>query len=166
MTKKIYKIFLFSTIGFVLISSCVFGAGFQSFSSESNRASKALNCGNSKVTPASHGWGALYGCIQGNAQTVKWFINEKPNTGQVENIKFMWNDWFKDFGDGLHADKIEAQNALKVLIKLYAPQKGKEIEQIFWGNINKTIESDDFILKYTYSRGPAIDERMIVITPK
>ncbi|HFD88170.1 MAG TPA: hypothetical protein ENJ35_10925 [Gammaproteobacteria bacterium] len=131
---------------------------------ESKRATKELHCSNPKITPASYGMGALYGCIQGEAQTVKWFINEVSNSNRVKNIKLMWNDWFKDIGYGLHADKREAQRALKVLIKLYAPKKGKEVEKAFWGNRDATIESGDFLLKYTYTRGPAIDARLIVVT--
>ncbi|EHA17006.1 hypothetical protein HAL1_03227 [Halomonas sp. HAL1] len=110
--------------------------------------------------------GALYGCIQGKAETVKWFINEIPDTGRVENIKLMWNDWFKNIGYGLHADKREAEKALEALIQMYAPQKASEVQQTFWANSNKTIESDGFVLKYTYSRGPSIDERLIVVTSK
>ncbi|MCG8613584.1 MAG: hypothetical protein MI864_23985, partial [Pseudomonadales bacterium] len=163
---KTYKMLALSVLVFLLVSGKVFGAGFQSFSSESSAATKALNCRNSNITPASFGMGALYGCIQGKAETVKWFINEVPDTGRVKNIKLMWNDWFKNIGYGLHADKREAEKALKALIQMYAPQKAKEVQQAFWGNSNKTIESDGFVLNYTYSRGPAIDERLIVVTSK
>jgi hypothetical protein len=163
---KIHKKLALSATGVLLLSGIAFGAEFHSFSTESSTATKALNCRNSKVTPASYGMGALYGCIQGKAETVKWFINEAPNTGRVENVKLMWNDWFKDIGYGLHADKQEAEKALKALIKMYAPQKAKEVQQAFWGSSNKAIESDGFVLKYTYSRGPAIDERLIVVTGK
>jgi len=99
-------------------------------------------------------------------ETVKWFINEAPKTNQVKNIKFLWNDWFKDMGFGIHSDKEEAQKALKVLIKLYAPEKSREVHSAFFGKTAKTITSSGFILKYTYDRGPAIDERMIIVTEK
>ncbi len=139
---------------------------FQPFSAESNNASKALKCQRPKVTPASYGMGALYGCIQGKAETVKWFINEVTDTGRVANVKLMWNDWFKNTGYGVHADKQEAEKALNALIQMYAPQKGQVIEQAFWGSSNKTIETDYFIMEYTYSRGPAIDERLFIVTSK
>lgn len=144
----------------------VSGQGFDSFSSESEKSAQELRCHNSKTTPASYGMGALYGCIQGEAQTVKWFINEIPNTNRVENVKLMWNDWFKDRGHGVHADKKEAQNALKILIRMYAPDKSKELNMAFKGSQDKTIRAANYILKYTYSRGPAIDERLIEITEK
>lgn len=160
---KIYRKLL---LAIILISGSAFGAEFKLFTTESNTATKELNCRNSKVTPASYGMGSLYGCIQGKAETVKWFINEVPNTGHVKNVKLMWNDWFKNIGYGLHADKQEAEIALKLLIKLYAPRKSSEVKEAFWGSSNKTIEGDGFVLKYTYSRGPAIDERLIVVTSK
>lgn len=99
-------------------------------------------------------------------ETVKWFINETPNSKHVSNVKFLWNDWFTDMGYGLHPDKNEAQKALNVLIKLYAPEKTKELNKLFFGNISKNVTSAKFIIKYTYERGPAIDERMIIVTEK
>ncbi len=110
--------------------------GFDSFHAEAETAKNKLECPNSvdsDITPASFdGDGSLYGCIQGKMETVKWFINEIPNSNRVSNVKFMWNDWFKDMGYGLHPDKQEAQKALKVLIKLYAPEKAKELNKTFF----------------------------------
>lgn len=144
--------------------------GFDSFRAEAENAKNKLECPNSvdsDITPAAYdGDGALYGCVQGKAQTVKWFINEVPNSNRVSNVKFMWNDWFKDMGYGLHPDKQEAQKALKVLIKLYAPEKSKELNKTFFGNSSKTITLARFTIKYTYDHGPAIDERMIVVTER
>ncbi len=99
-------------------------------------------------------------------ETVKWFINEIPESNQVKNVKFLWNDWFKDVGFEMHSDKEEAQKALKVLIKLYAPEKSKEVYSAFFGDTSKTITSAKFILEYTYDRGPVIDERMVIVTEK
>jgi hypothetical protein len=144
--------------------------GFGSFRSEAETAKKELQCPNSvdsDITPALYeGAGSLYGCIQGKMETVKWFINESPKPNEVKNVKFLWNDWFKDMGFGIHSDKEEAQKALKVLIKLYAPEKSKEVYGAFFGNTSKTITSAKFVLEYTYDRGPAIDERMIIVTEK
>ena len=142
--------------------------GFRSFHAAAETTKNKLECPksvDSDITPASfEGDSALYGCILGKAETVKWFINENPASKRISNVKFLWNDWFKDMGYGLHSDKQEAQNALKVLIELYAPEKAKELNKLFLGNIDKTITSNRFTLKYTYDRGPAIDERMIVVT--
>jgi hypothetical protein len=144
--------------------------GFGSFRSEAETAKKELQCPNSvdsDITPALYdGAGDLYGCIQGKMETVKWFINEIPKSNQVRNVKFLWNDWFKDMGFGIHSDQEEAKKALKVIIKLYAPEKSKEVYNAFFGNTSKTITSTKFILEYTYDRGPAIDERMIIVTEK
>jgi len=143
---------------------------FTSFRSEANTAKKEIECPNSvasDMVPAMWGDGALYGCILGKNETVKWFINENtPNSNQVKNVKFLWNDWFKDRGHGRHPDKKEAKKTLKALIKLYAPKKSKEVYSVFFGNTSKTIIAANFILNYTYIRGPAIDERMIIVTKK
>ncbi|MEY3880413.1 MAG: hypothetical protein RIQ94_1209 [Pseudomonadota bacterium] len=141
---------------------------FGSFRAEAEVAKNKLECPNSvdaDITPALYdGAGALYGCIQGKMETVKWFINEIPKSNRVRNIKFLWNDWFTDMGYGLHSDKLEAQKALNVLIKLYAPEKEKELNNSFFENSDKTITATKFTLKYTYDHGSAIDERMIVVT--
>jgi len=103
----------------------------------------------------------------GEMQTVKLFINENSSLNKVYNVKFLWNDWFIDKGfGGVHADKEEAEKAVQALIKLYAPDKSEEIRNIFFGNVNKTISTSRFIIEYTYERGPAIDERMIIVTEK
>jgi len=141
-------------------------SNFATFSVESKKATTELRCEKPTLTPASHSWGKLYGCIQGEAETVKWFINEVPNTERVKNVKFLWNDWFIDTGFGVHADQFEALAVLNYLIDMYAPNQAEEIDEAFWRNQNKIIQNDNFILKYTWERGPAIDERMIIITSK
>ncbi len=142
--------------------------GFGLFNTEAEMVKNRLSCPNSvdsDITPALDAdTGALYGCIQGKMETVKWFINEVPNSNHISNVKFLWNDWYKDMGYGLHSDKQEAKTALKLLIQLYAPEKEKELNKIFFGNKSITINSSKFIIKYTYSHGPAIDERMIIVT--
>lgn len=163
---KPYKILLITIFLIMFSGNISYSAEFKSFYGESDRATSELRCKKSKVTPASNGWGALYSCIQGKAETVKWFINEIPGSNKVKNIKFLWNDWFKDMGYGIHSDKHEAQNALNVLITLYAPQKNEEINNAFWGNKDETIVTDSFVIEYTYYRGYEIDERMIVVSRK
>lgn len=166
ITMKLKKIIALAFLVLLMYGGNAFCQGFESFSAESKNVTKELRCHDSKITPASNEFGALYGCIQGSAKTVKWFINEIPNTNRVKNVKLMWNDWFKDRGYGIHADKSNAQKALTVLIKLYAPQQGKEIEKAFWGKNERAIETKNFVLKYSYYRGPAIDERLIIVTEK
>lgn len=138
-----------------------------SFQKEADRATKMLNCKDVKITPAGYGLGALYGCITGSAKTVKFFINEKAkDVGKVDNVKLMWNDWFVDIGYGKHADKSDAKAYVKTFAKLYAPKIEKKLESIFFSNSNVTMEVDDYQIAYTYSRGPKIDERLLVLTSK
>ena len=141
---------------------------FGLFNEEAEIVKNRLGCPNSvdsDITPPLDGeTGALYGCIKGKMETVKWFINETPNSNHVSSVKFLWNDWFKDIGYGLHSDKQEAKKALKLLIELYVPEKESELNKIFFGNKSITINSSKFTIQYTYDHGPAIDERMIVVT--
>jgi hypothetical protein len=140
--------------------------GMLGFQVEADRATKVLSCPRPGITPASSGLGALYGCIAGTAETVKFFINEAEGTGQVKNVKLMWNDWFIDIGYGMHADKKEAQAFVKAFAKLYAPNVEKKLMTIFFSNSNTTMEVGDYQIVYTYNRGPKIDERLFVLTPK
>lgn len=143
----------------------VFG-DFQSFQEEANRATKELSCQRPKISPASSGLGALYGCITGPAETVKFFINEVEGTGSVKNVKLMWNDWFIDVGYGKHADKKQAEAFVKSFAKLYAPKMEKELLSTFFANTNKTLKAGSYQIAYTFSHGPKIDERLLVVTPQ
>jgi hypothetical protein len=140
--------------------------GELSFSVEASRAANILPCDESKTISASDGLGEMYSCISGAAQTVKFYINEDPATGSVKNIKLIWNDWFKDVGYGVHADYVFAISMLDAVLTLYPTQDASQIKQVFLANQNRTFWTDQFGLVYTYQRGPAIDERMLVITPK
>jgi hypothetical protein len=150
---------------FACFAQSAFG-GMLSFQAEAERATKALSCPRPKITPASSDLGVLYGCIAGSAETVKFFINEAEGTGQVKNVKLMWNDWFVDIGYGIHADKKEGQAFVKTFAKLYAPNMEKKLTAIFFSNSNTTVEVGDYQIAYTYSRGPKIDDRLLALTPK
>lgn len=135
------------------------------FQKEVERSKAVLSCKSTKITPESSGWGALFGCIGGEAETVKFFINEEPGTGRVSTTKFLWNDWFKDRGYGLHADAKAADKMIHDLIKLYPSDHDKALLKAFKGKKNLTLEGNGYRFEYTFDRGPAIDERMIVVTP-
>lgn len=135
------------------------------FEQEVERVKGVLSCRSSKITPASDGWGALYGCIGGQAETVKFFINEEQGTGKVKSMKFLWNDWFKDRRYGIHADAKDADKMVHDLVKLYPSPNDKVLLLAFKGKKNVTQEGSGYRFEYTYDRGPAIDERMIVVTP-
>lgn len=156
---------------FILIFTLTFASyqalAFDSFSNESSKITKLLKCEKPKTSPAvDSGWGALYSCIGGNAETVKFFINEEAGTGKVKNIKFMWNDWTKDKGYGKHTDSKTAKKWIKILAATYAPKKQKEIISTFFSKADKEINDGNYSLKYSYHVGPAIDERIIIITLK
>lgn len=155
---------------FIVLLACALfslnGAAFDRFSAETQRVTGKIKCSHPKITPGSGSWGALYGCVGGRSQTVKWFINEEAGTGKVKNVKFMWNDWTKDGGFGTHADKALARAWVSVLGTMYAPRKVDEVLNAFFSDSGTTIDGESHLLKYTHRSGPGIDERMIVVVEK
>ena len=140
---------------------------FVSFTKERMKVSAYLGCTNPRINEGSKDYGALYSCIGGKAETVKFFVNERPNSGgKVKNVKFLWNDYTKDLGYGLHADAAVAKRWAMHLADMYAPDKSKDVLRAFAGKKNEIIESATHVLAYTYHRGPAADERMYVVTKK
>lgn len=154
----------------IVVLSSVVGAGaevvrFEPFRQEVAALERAASC-RGKLTPAGDGLGALYGCIKGRAQTAKLFVNERVGTGQVGNVKVMWNDWFQDRGSGVHADRAEAAELVAAVLSRYAPRTRVRIADAFFANVGVTFNDGAFAFTYTYRRGPAIDERLLVITQK
>tara|TARA_R110000796_G_scaffold241303_4_gene362819 strand:+ start:8791 stop:9396 length:606 start_codon:yes stop_codon:yes gene_type:complete len=137
-----------------------------SFKAETTRVTSALSCSQPKITPASLGLGALYGCITGSAETVKFFINEEAGTGQIQDVKLMWNDWFVDIGYGIHTDQKEARIFVKTFSQLYAPELENKLTAAFFSKSNAAFNTDNYHIEYKYHRGPKIDERLIIATPK
>jgi hypothetical protein len=136
---------------------------FQKFASDLNNV---LSCKYTKTTPPDELGGTLYMCIAGKAETAKVFINKDEKTGKVENLKIMWNDWFKDAGYGIHPDKKEATGSINLLGKRLTPALTAQMLKAFEGKATATFSTDAWDVKYTYNRGPAIDERLFVFTPK
>ena len=138
------------------------------FSREAARVTKTLPCSYPKLTAAesSLGWGKMYGCIAGPAETGKFFVNERIGTGKIKNIKLIWNDWFVDVGYGIHADEIQAREWVGSFSSLYAKGGKRELMEIFFGVEDRTLSLENYSLVFTYRRGPRIDERLFVLTPK
>jgi hypothetical protein len=149
----------------VIFSSSIlsFAEGFQKYSQEVSFAKMMLECSKEKVLPPMKGFGALYICTLGDANTIKWFVSEKPNTGKVLNIGMLWNDWKSNEGHGIHSDLQEAKEALAFLIDMYAPTRKKEIEKAFWGSQSDEFSTSDFLIYYTHKAGLKKDERLIVL---
>jgi hypothetical protein len=125
-----------------------------------------LSCKYTKTTPPDELGGTLYMCIAGKAETAKVFVNKDEKTGMVLNLKIMWNDWFKDTGYGIHPDKPEAVGFINVVGSRLSPSITAQLLKAFEGNAPATFSADTWSVKYTYKRGPAIDERLFVFTPK
>ena len=140
---------------------------FESFDAESNKVTQNIGCIKPKFNGASPGWGRLYSCIGGKEETVKIFTNEESDIkNKVKNVKFLWNDYTKNIGYGIHADAAIAKAWAASVATMYAPLQVEKVLKVFKSKKSTIIESENYILKYTYSVGPAIDERMFVITKK
>ena len=139
--------------------------GFRSFNEEVRRVDKAVSCTNLGIVPPIGGSGRLYGCIMGFAQTAKFFINEsEANDNTVQDIKVMWNDWWKDSGYGQHADEAEAFMMVGALARLYAPNLMPELLDAFRGRNNQVFHSGAFRIEYRFTPGRAINERLLIVT--
>jgi len=137
---------------------------FRPLREEAQRATDAIRCPAPKITAASAYTGALYGCIMGPEQTAKFWINEETRKpGVVRNVKVMWNDWFQDIGYGVHADRQEAISMVNTLADLYVPELKTEFLKAFAGNQGKRWTSDPYAIECRYSRGSAIEERLLIL---
>jgi hypothetical protein len=138
---------------------------FASFDSEHAKLTRVLKCKRPRVQSGDANYAGLYSCIAGKEETVKVFVNEDPKSrGEVKNVKFLWNDYWRSIGAGTHADAATANAWVGHIAALYGPDKKEEILRLFKGNKDDVVYSKTHILVYTYSRGPAIDERMYVVT--
>lgn len=160
----------------LLVASIVIGAplaelspanSFASFTTERVKVSSYIACPKSRMNQATGPLGALYSCIGGQAETVKFFVSELPSSGgRVKNVKLLWNDYTKKTGEGIHADAAIAKQWAKHMADMYAPAQKAQVLQVFLSNKNAVVESATHVLTYTYSKGPAADERMFVVTKK
>jgi len=121
------------------------------------------DCAIEKVLPAMKGFGSLYICTLGDAKTVKLFVSEKPNSGEMLNVGMIWNDWKTNIGYRMHSDLKEVEKALNFLIDMYVPSRKNEIKRAFWDSKNEDLSTSDFIIYFTQKTGLQKDERLIVI---
>ena len=143
-----------------------FAKGFQTYSQEVLLAKLVLDCSTEESIPANKDFGALYICTFGKAKTARWFVSEKPQTGEVQSIGLMWVDWQIDTGYGVRADWDEVEKALDFLIYWYAPARRNDLTKAFWDSKNEDFSTSDFNLYYTCRPDTRKDERIIVIEEK
>ncbi len=140
--------------------------GFKKYSEEISLAQLILDCSREKNIAANNDFGALYICSLGKAKTARWFVSEKPKTGEVQSIGLMWVDWRVDNGYGIRADWKEVEEALDFLIGWYVPTSRNDLTKAFWDSKNEDISTSDFIVYYTFKPGIEKDERLVVIQEK
>lgn len=91
------------------------------------------------------------------------FVNaDTPN--QVANVKYLWNDWTRDIGYGIHTDSDMARAWPSAIATRHAPERVQDVVDAFGGSRDMVIKFSDYSLRYTHDKGPAIDERLFVIT--
>jgi len=123
-------------------------------------------CLSGRVTPAQYGMGRLYGCISGQEETAKLFVNEDPDqTGQVLNVKMMWNEWKAHMPDA-GADQREASRMARAVMKRYAPALEEDVLFAYWGKEAKSFSADGLRFDYRWTPGPGIDEHLLTVTPE
>ncbi len=151
----------------LLMSPCgVFAAPSFNFKTETKRATSALKCSHPMIAPAVEGEGALYSCVAGQNETVKFFINENETKDHIENIKITWNDETRDTGNGVHTDKKQAQAFVTAFSQLYAPMLQNKLLTAFFSNTSARFSTADNFIDYTFTRDANIDERVLLLTPK
>ncbi len=140
-------------------------SGFDTFLKEAEALRAVTQCGNCTTSELDvPGFGMLFGCIEGDAATAKLFVNEMGNSGQVENVKVMWDDWYKDLGYGLHADRREADEIFTAVVSRYAPDRLAELKRSYFGREPLTVIERAFRLVVAHHRGPAIDQHLLTVT--
>lgn len=135
---------------------------FDTFTAETSAINDILDCKNSGIT-STPGLPDLWGCSHPVAEVVKVYVNGGESDG-VENVKLMWDDYTKDVGYGLHADREVAELWLASLLSRYASDAVDRMTEAFNGSEDVRVNVDGIAVEYTYSQGPAIGERLITIT--
>lgn len=135
---------------------------FEPFPDEVKILSDLISCPSGRVS-SDPGLPDLWSCILPGAEVVKVFVNE-DTSNQVANVKFMWNDWTQDRGYGIHTDADMARAWLSAIATRYAPEHVQEVLDAFGGSRDLVVKSNGYSLSYTHYKGPAIDERLFVIT--
>lgn len=140
--------------------------GFQKFTKEVSFLKLMLECSEEKRVPPMMGFGALYICTLGETKTVKLYVSEKPDSGKVQNIGMIWNDYKVNTGYGIHSGLKEAEKALEFLIDMYVPARKDEILKTFWDSKSVDFSTSDFSIYFTHKTGLQKDERLILIEEK
>lgn len=143
---------------------------FGAFSEDSDLVTTSLRCPDADITPGDgQNFGPLYGCIMGRAQTAKYWINASAASPEtIENVKVMWNRWTRNIGAGaVDADEAEARLMAVTALGMYEIDGADTVLQWFLSREvgERTFEDDRFRVTVRKSRGPAINEHLLVIEP-
>ncbi|MGB3494429.1 MAG: hypothetical protein WBA57_17005 [Elainellaceae cyanobacterium] len=131
------------------------------FQQEAERLNAVLRCAEGKLyPPAFDGDGSLYKCVTGDNKSLRIFLREDPETESVKNLKILW------FGAQVAESETQTGEILQALANYYGGDRANDIEQIFWGDDNDTLETDSLTVEYRYRSQSDGDEHLMVIVPK
>ncbi len=148
-------------VALLLSAYATSASAFDTFQNETATLDGLISCPNGSIT-VTPGFDDLWGCVFPGAEVVKVFVN--ADNKNVENVKFMWNDWTRDVGYGVHTDRDVAQDRLLIVATKYAPEAAEDLVAAFSGTSGTVFQNQDYTLTYTYLKGPSIDERLVTIT--
>lgn len=161
MTKVILYIAL-------LLASSNAVAEAPNFKSATDHITAIIGCRNPIIQSGySSPKAPLYICYLGIDDYRKVFIND-DGSGRIKNIKLMWDDRTKSIPPlpPIHAEKANAKNMLDTVLKIYAPDvKNNVIKAFFLTKKPAKFESKNYHIDFIYSKGPSVDERLLVLTP-
>lgn len=129
-----------------------------------NKVSTLLTCKKTQETA-----GELikkYTCIGGDAHTIKVTVEGHKDNNQLKQIALVWQEYIKDTGKGLHADKITATMMLNNLIGHYHVEDDKALKDCFLGQSEVYLYNQQFNFVCHYQQGETSNNHKIIITPK
>lgn len=146
------------------VQTLAVGGGLATFSEVVGTVRTATGCGG-KITPASDGLGPLYGCIAGDAETAKLFVNGMAGGAGTRNIKVMWNQWTQDTGYGVGPDRAEAAKFARRVAQRYAPTLRDNVVAAFMSDVEGEVvfKAEGLTLTVQKSTGPMIREHLLTI---
>ncbi len=104
-----------------------------------------------------------YGCLLGDFEVLKFFVNKEPNSMALKNIRVNWCDWTSDAGQGIHTGKKQVGLVLDYLVNqkmITSTQRNA-----FMRNKNSDSNTKNWHSSFEYDKGPMADSRVLTITP-
>jgi hypothetical protein len=139
---------------------------FDGFEVESEKVGIAVGCEEPRIRLPSLRWSGLYSCVGGEAGNVKVTVTEEPETGDVSEVALTWSDWRQDTGYGIRPSRQTARAWANAIASMYAPAHLQQLTAAFSSNQDLVLETEKYVVQFTYRVGPSIDERRLAVSEK